>query len=62
MSGMSELTALIAILCLLSGVAIGWYLRRINAWCPHCGDVLTFPMCGGRPTWSAPGRTRPPAH
>jgi hypothetical protein len=53
---MAELIALVIVVSLLTGVAIGWYLRRINAWCPHCGAILNCSMCGSRPTWSSPGR------
>lgn len=58
---MVELIALVIVASLLTGVAIGWYLRRINAWCPHCGAIMNCSVCGSRPTWSSPGRTRPPA-
>jgi len=58
---MLEVTVLVAVAALVLGVALGWYLRRINVWCPHCGDALTCPGCGGRPTWSARGRARRPA-
>jgi len=58
---MIELVVLATFAALLVGVALGWYLRRINAWCPQCGNVLTCPGCGGRPTWSSPGRARKPA-
>ena len=51
----------VALVSLLTGIGVGWYLRRINAWCPRCGDSLTCPACGGRPTWSSPGTTRRPA-
>ena len=55
---MSELIASIAIVALVAGVALGWYLRRVTVWCPHCGDALACTSCGGRPTWSSPGQTR----
>jgi hypothetical protein len=56
---MLELIALIAFTSLLTGVALGWYLRRVNAWCLQCGAVLT---CGGEgepPIRPLPGRARP---
>jgi hypothetical protein len=52
MIGSLALTILIAISSLLSGIALGWYLRRANAWCPQCGGLLTCQACGSRPTWS----------
>jgi hypothetical protein len=42
--------ALVALSSLLVGLALGWYLRRVNAWCPECGDFLTCSTCGSRPT------------
>ena len=27
--------AMVGLLALLTGVALGWYLRRINSWCPQ---------------------------
>jgi hypothetical protein len=55
---MVELMILVAFVALVLGIGLGWYLRRINVWCPHCGDALTCPGCGGRPAWSALGRAR----
>jgi hypothetical protein len=46
MTGSIAILALIAVSCLLAGVALGWYLRRVNAWCPECGDFLTCSSCG----------------
>jgi hypothetical protein len=57
---MLELIAVTVVITLLPGVALGWYLRRINSWCPHCGDKLTCTGCGARPSWSSPGRTSRP--
>ena len=37
---MAELIALASLPALLTGIALGWYLRRINSWCPRCGDTL----------------------
>jgi hypothetical protein len=49
--------ALIALAASLpAGVALGWYLRSVNAWCPQCGDGLACTGCGGGPSWTAPGR------
>lgn len=53
---MAELIALASLPALLTGIALGWYLRRINSWCPRCGDTLACAGCGRRPTWFSPGR------
>ncbi|GAA0794489.1 hypothetical protein [Spirilliplanes yamanashiensis] len=42
----------LAILNLLIGVALGWYLRRINSWCRQCGDRLTCQGCGTDASWA----------
>jgi hypothetical protein len=42
---------------LLIGVALGWYLRRANSWCPHCGDRLECSGCGSQPVWTPAART-----
>jgi hypothetical protein len=42
---------LVGLACLIVGVALGWYLRRTNDWCPHCGDHLACEGCGGRAAW-----------
>jgi len=52
------LTLVVALTALVAGVALGWYLHRVNRWCPQCGDVLTCNACGGRSTWTAPGLAR----
>jgi hypothetical protein len=49
MTGAIALAALIGLATLLAGVALGWYLRRANTWCPDCGDQLRCVGCGGRP-------------
>jgi hypothetical protein len=48
MTGAIALAALIGLASLLAGVALGWYLRRANDWCPACGDQLRCGACGGR--------------
>jgi hypothetical protein len=55
---MPEVIALFTLAGLFSGLALGWYLRRINAWCPQCGHALTCGGCGERPNWSPPRRVR----
>jgi hypothetical protein len=51
MTGAVTVAALVGLLSLLAGVALGWYLRRSNDWCPHCGDQLACDGCGGRAAW-----------
>ena len=46
MTGAIALAALIGLASLLAGVALGWYLRRANNWCPECGDQLICVACG----------------
>jgi hypothetical protein len=58
---MPELIVLIALAGLFAGLALGWYLRRVIAWCPQCGDALTCAGCGERPNWSPPRRVQRPA-
>jgi hypothetical protein len=45
-------TALLVLIGLLAGLVLGWYLRRINTWCPSCGDTLACTGCGRSPTAS----------
>jgi hypothetical protein len=47
----------VGLLSLLAGIALGWYLRRSNAWCPHCGEQLVCTGCGTRAAWPAPRAT-----
>jgi hypothetical protein len=56
-TGAVVLAALIGLLSLLLGVALGWYLRRTNDWCPHCGDQLSCDGCGSKAAW--PRRREP---
>jgi hypothetical protein len=51
MTGAVVVAALVGLVSLLTGVALGWYLRRTNDWCPQCGDQLTCEGCGGRAGW-----------
>ena len=51
MTGAVALASLVGLLCLLAGVALGWYLRRSNDWCAHCGDHLACESCGSRAAW-----------
>jgi hypothetical protein len=48
MTGAIALAAVIGLASLLAGVALGWYLRSANTWCPDCGDQLRCVACGGR--------------
>jgi hypothetical protein len=45
------LAAAVGLASLLAGVALGWYLRRTNDWCAHCGDQLTCDGCGNHAAW-----------
>ncbi len=47
MTGAVALAAVIGLASLLAGVALGWYLRRANDWCPDCGDELSCGACDG---------------
>jgi hypothetical protein len=46
---MGEMIGITAVVSLLFGLVLGWYLRRINTWCPHCGHSLACSGCGQRP-------------
>ena len=35
---------------LLLGLATGWFLRPIAAWCRTCGGTMACTSCGHRPT------------
>ena len=37
--------ALIGLLSMLAGLALGWYLRRSNDWCSHWGVQLSCNGC-----------------
>ena len=45
MTGAVTVSAIVGLLSLFSGVALGWYLRRTNDWCPTCGEQLTCGDC-----------------
>jgi hypothetical protein len=51
MTGALVVAALVGLLSLLAGVALGWYLRRSNDWCPACGDQLSCEGCGSGAAW-----------
>jgi len=50
-TGAVAIAALVGLASMLGGVALGWYLRRANDWCPHCGDQLVCEGCGSRAGW-----------
>ena len=56
MTGTVTAAILLGLVNLLAGVALGWYLRRANAWCPQCGDRMTCAGCGNQAAW-APAAT-----
>ena len=51
MTGAVTVAALVGLLSLLGGVALGWYLRRTNEWCPACGEEMACGECS--PSWAA---------
>jgi hypothetical protein len=51
MTEVVTVAALVGALCLLFGVALGWYLRRSNDWCANCGDQLACEGCGNKAAW-----------
>ena len=53
------LAVIVGLVGLLAGVALGWYLRRSNDWCAHCGDQLTCEGCGHRAAWPRTRITEP---
>lgn len=57
MNGTIAAAVLLAVLNLLIGIALGWYLRRANSWCRQCGDRLTCQGCGTDASWTPrPGK------
>lgn len=50
------MAALLVLIGSMAGLALGWYLRRINTWCPHCGDVMVCRGCSQRPVRRPSGR------
>ncbi len=61
MTGAVVIAAAVGLLSLLAGVALGWYLRRTNDWCPSCGDQLACAGCGAGAAWPRSMRA-PTAH
>jgi hypothetical protein len=51
MTGAVTVAAIVGLLSLLGGVALGWYLRRSNDWCPVCGEQLACESCGTGAAW-----------
>jgi hypothetical protein len=51
MTGVVTIATLVGLVCLLFGVALGWYLRRTNDWCANCGDQLACEACGNKAAW-----------
>jgi hypothetical protein len=52
------------VVAVLAAIALGWWLRGITSWCPHCGDDLVCRTCARRPGLRAiaprrvPGKAR----
>lgn len=59
MTGAVALAAVIGLISLLAGVALGWYLRRANDWCTRCGDQLACSGCGSNAAWPRPRISEP---
>jgi hypothetical protein len=53
MTGAVTVAAVVGLLSLLGGVALGWHLRRTNDWCPTCGDQTSCQACGQETAWPA---------
>ena len=51
MTGAVTVAAFVGLLSLLAGVALGWYLRRTNDWCPACGEQMGCGHCGQGAAW-----------
>lgn len=51
MTGAVAVAAIVGLLSLLGGVALGWWLRRSNDWCPVCGEQLACEGCGTGAAW-----------
>jgi hypothetical protein len=49
--------ALIAVMAVAvavaAGILLGWTLRSVTSWCPHCGEGLTCSACERRPGFGA---------
>jgi hypothetical protein len=50
-TGAIMVAAVVGLLSLLAGVALGWYLRRANNWCASCGNQLACEGCGSGAAW-----------
>ncbi|MBM2617091.1 hypothetical protein JIG36_16160 [Actinoplanes sp. LDG1-06] len=51
MTGAVTVAAVVGLLSLLAGVALGWRLRRVNNWCAACGDQMGCTACGQEAAW-----------
>ena len=60
MTGAVTVAAVVGLLSLLGGVALGWHLRRANdSWascapCASCGDQMACQSCGNETAWPTP--------
>lgn len=57
MTGAVTVSAVVGMLSLVAGVALGWYLRRTNDWCATCGQELGCAGCQVSVTWPEPQST-----
>jgi hypothetical protein len=47
---MLALIAVVAVaVAVAAGIAIGWTLRSVTSWCPHCGEGSACSACDRRP-------------
>lgn len=49
MTGAVAISALVGLLSLLAGVALGWHLRAGNDWCAECAQPEQLPHSLQRP-------------
>ena len=60
---MAPLLVLTAALAgILAGTALGWYLRPVTAWCPHCGWTIICGHCGRNTASRRPRPGNPSSH
>lgn len=51
MTGAVTVSAVVGMLSLIAGVALGWWLRRTSDWCATCGEQLSCDGCQVRVNW-----------
>ena len=53
------LTLVAVAVAVIVGAAVGWALRSVTQWCPHCGATLMCSDCGSRPGLASLWRHHP---